>query len=246
MSASGFRRLTGMSAVAGPIVFTAAWLVGWAVQDEYSPRHEDISALAALDAEHPWIMVIGFLALGLGIVALGLGLLSALASGVSVRVGALLVTVAGLGILVAGLARNDCSSELAACKARIDAGDLSWHDQVHDLVSLAVFLALVAAQLVLARPFGRDTRWQDLRRYSIVSGALTFALLVVYGSGAGGDWNGLVQRVFLAVPFLWIVVLGLRLRRLAVDPAEAFRAVDGRSPLFPGISGRGGRNSYGD
>ena len=70
-------------AVAGPIVFTAAWFVAWAVQDQYSPRREDISALAALDAEQPWIMVVGFLALGLGIVALGLGLPSVLAGGLS-------------------------------------------------------------------------------------------------------------------------------------------------------------------
>jgi hypothetical membrane protein len=216
-----FRRLAGTLAVAGPIVFSAAWLVAWAVQDEYSPRHEDISALAALDANQPWIMVTGFLALGLGTALLGLGLgrASALAGGFSALLGALLVTVAGVGILLAGLARNDCSSELAACAARADAGDVSWHHELHDLVSLVVFLALVAAQLVLARAFGRDARWQDLRTYSIVSGALTFALLVLYGSGAIGDSNGLVQRIFTAVPFVWIAVLGLRLRRVAAVPA---------------------------
>jgi hypothetical membrane protein len=226
MSASGFRRLAGTSAVAGPVFFTAAWFVAWAVQDEYSPRREDISALAALDAEQPWIMVIGFLSLGLGIIGLGLGLASVLAGGLSARVGSLLVTFAGLGILVAGLARNDCSSELAACKAREDAGELSWHHHVHDLVSLVVFLALVAAQLVLARAFGRNARWHDLRSYAMRSGALTFALLVLYGSGAIGDWNGLVQRVFLAVPFIWIAVLGLRLRRLTDAPAAALGTVD--------------------
>jgi hypothetical membrane protein len=221
MSASGLRRYAGTLAAAGPVVFTVAWFVAWAVQDQYSARREDISALAALDAEQPWIMVIGFLALGLGVVALGLGLPSVLAGGLSARVGALLVTVAGFGILVAGVARNDCSSELAACKAREDAGELSWHHHVHDLVSVLVFLALVASQLILARAFGRDATWHDLRWYSISSGALTFALLVLYGSGAIGGWNGLVQRVFLAVPFIWIAVLGLRMRRLAVAPAAS-------------------------
>jgi hypothetical protein len=139
MSASSLRRYAGTLAVAGPVVFTVAWFVAWAVQDQYSARREDISALAALDAEQPWIMVIGFLALGLGVVALGLGLPSVLAGGLSARVGALLVTVAGFGILVAGVARNDCSSELAACKAREDAGELSWHHHVHDLVSVPGF-----------------------------------------------------------------------------------------------------------
>jgi hypothetical protein len=118
-----FRRLAGTSAVAGPIVFTAAWLAAWPVQDEY---------------------------------------------------------------------------------------------KVHDLASLVIFVALIAAQLVLARAFRQDARWQDLRTYSMVSGGLSFALLVLYGSEAIGDSNGLVQRVFTAVPFVWVAVLGLRLRRLAV------------------------------
>ncbi len=219
VSTSGLRGYALSLAVTGPIIFTAAWFVAWAVQDQYSPRREDISALAALDAEQPWIMVVGFLALGLGIVALGLGLPSVLAGGLSARVGALLVTVAGFGILVAGVARNDCSSELTACRVREDAGELSWHHHVHDLVSLLVFLILVASQLILARAFGRDARWHDLRWYSITSGALTFALLFLYGSGAIGGWNGLVQRVFLAVPFIWVAMLGLRMRQLAVAPA---------------------------
>jgi hypothetical membrane protein len=190
------------------------------VQDVYSPRREDISALAALDAQQPWLMVVGFVALAVGVVALGIGLLRAVEGGKAAYVGALLVLVAGLGILVAGFARNDCSSELAACKARIDAGDVSWHHGVHDAVSGLVFLAFVVAQLVLARAFRRDPSWRDLRAYSIVSGALTLALLVLFGAGAIDGWNGLVQRVLLAVLFAWTIVLGMRLRRLAGDPVE--------------------------
>lgn len=219
MEGTAARRIAGTSAVTGPIAFTAAWIVGWEVQDQYSPRREEISALAALDAQKPWIMIVGFLALGLGIFALGIGLVNAVNGGPSARVGALLVCVAGLCIFVASLARNDCSSELAACEARIDAGDVSWHHEVHDLVSGVAFLAFVVAQLVLARAFGRDARWRDLRTYSLVSGVLTFALLILYGTGAIEGWTGLVQRVFTAVPLVWIAVLGLRLRRLATAPS---------------------------
>jgi hypothetical membrane protein len=217
MNTTRFRRVAGTCAVAGPVVFSAAWLVAWAAQDTYSPRREDISALAALDAQQPWIMEIGFLALAVGLVALGMGLMRAVAGGRLARVGALLVLLAGLGILVAGIARNDCSSELLACKARIDAGNVSWHHGLHDAVSGVVFLALVVAQVVLARAFRCDSSWRDLRAYSIVSGLLTLALLVLFGSDAIDGWNGLIQRVFLAVPLVWIMVLGIRLRRLAND-----------------------------
>jgi hypothetical protein len=48
------RRAVVATAICGslsPPVFTGAWLVGGLVQQDYSLRREDISALAALDAE---------------------------------------------------------------------------------------------------------------------------------------------------------------------------------------------------
>jgi hypothetical membrane protein len=220
MSMRGNRWVLGTCAFAGPVIFTAAWLVAWPLQDHYSPRREDISALAALDAQDPWIMMLGFMALAVGTIALGLGLMGAV-PGRSGKAGSILVLLAGVGLGVAGLARNDCSSELAACKASEEAGNLSWHHQVHDLVSLVIFLALIAAPLVLARGFGQAREWRDLRTYSLLTGVLTLALLVLYGTGAIDRWNGIVQRIFVAVPWIWIAVLGLRLRRLAPLRARA-------------------------
>jgi len=211
---SGKDRLLGRLAMLGPIAFTAAWLIAGLADDEYSVRQEDISALAALDAQHPWIMITGFLLLALGSIALAGGLASKIASW-SGRIGSLLLLLAGLGLAVAGLARNDCSSELEACADRVEAGTVSWHHLLHDNVSLLIFLALVAAPLVLARAFHRADEWRDLRMYSIVTGLITFALLVLYVTGVGGSENGLVQRVFVSVPFLWIGVLGHRLTRVS-------------------------------
>jgi hypothetical membrane protein len=198
--------------MAGPIAFTIAWLLGGLVQDEYSVRQEDVSALAALDAQHAWIVITGFVLLGVGTVALAAGLASTLRYPSAV-IGSVLLMIAGIGLAAAGLARNDCSSELPACAARVDTGEVSWHHQVHDNVSLIIFLALIAAPLVFARAFGRDHRWRPLRTYSIVTGLLGFALLVLYVIASAGTWNGLAQRIFVSVLFIWIAVVGFRLSR---------------------------------
>lgn len=204
----------GRLAVAGPIAFTIAWLVGGFAQDEYSLRREDISALAAVDAQNAWIMITGFLLLGAGSGALAIGLIRTL-TGRSATIGSILVLIADVGIVVAGIARNDCSSELTPCADRVDAGDVSWHHTVHDMVSLVIFLALVAAPLVLAHAFQRNERWRDLRSYSIVTGLLGLVLLILFVTEAAGSWNGLLQRVFVSVPFLWIAVLGFRLTQVS-------------------------------
>jgi hypothetical membrane protein len=174
-----------------------------------------------MDAQYAWIMITGFVLLGLGTVALAAGLASTLRYPAGV-IGSVLLMIAGVGLAVAGLARNDCSSKLPACAARVDAGQASWHDQVHDNVSLIVFLVLIAAPLVFARAFGRDDHWRSLRTYSIVTGVLGFALLVLYVIASAGTWNGLAQRLFVSVLFVWIAVVGFRLSRLRRNRAQHF------------------------
>jgi Protein of unknown function (DUF998) len=167
-------------------------------------------------------MITGFLLLGAGIVALAVGLAGA-ATGRAATVGSILLVLAGVGVIVAGLVREDCYSQLDACAARIDAGDVSWHHAAHDWVSLVVFLALVAAPLVLARAFRGDQSWRDLRAYSIVTGVVGLVLLVLLLSGVAESWAGVVQRVFVTVLLLWVAILGVRLIRLSraqtVEPA---------------------------
>jgi hypothetical membrane protein len=92
---------------------------------------------------------------------------------------------------------------------------------VHDNVGIAVFLVLVIAPLVLARAFRRDSRWRGLRRYSLATGAVTLVLLLVFGGDSFPGWNGLAERILIAVPLAWIAVIGTRLARIAVasDPA---------------------------
>jgi hypothetical membrane protein len=214
-AADDLRRVLGGCAVAGPVLVVAASLVAWSVQDVYSPRREDISALAAIDAQHALIMIAGIIALGLSLIALGLGLVGVIDDGHSATVGPVLLVLAGVSFTGAGLARNDCSSELQACKDSVSSGDVSWHHNMHDLLGVVVFLVLAVAPLVFARAFRADSRWSELRRYSLLSGALTLALLVVFGAELFAGWNGLVQRVLILVPLVWIAVLGAHLVKIA-------------------------------
>ena len=72
--------------------------------------------------------------------------------------------------------------------------------------------------------FRADRRWSKPRRYSLFSGALTFALLLAFGAELFDGWNGLVQRVLILIPLVWIALLGAHL----VEVAGAERAVHAR------------------
>ena len=61
-------------AVAGIGCFAVSVAVAGLVTPDYDLRHEAISALAALDSPHAWVMILGFVAAAVGLVAAGLAL----------------------------------------------------------------------------------------------------------------------------------------------------------------------------
>jgi Protein of unknown function (DUF998) len=136
-------RLAAAGGLAGPVLFTVAWVASSLRQAGHSAAEVQLSGLAAEDARDPQIMMAGFVVLGAGTVVFGAGLGRVTAPRPA---GPWLVLVAGAASIAAGLFRRD--HMLLAGPGF--AGE-SWHNQVHDVVSGVAYGAMLAAPLVLAR-----------------------------------------------------------------------------------------------
>ena len=66
--------LAAAGGVAGPVLFTVAWMAGSLRQAGHSAAGVQLSGLAAEDARDPQIMIAGFVALGVGTMVFGAGL----------------------------------------------------------------------------------------------------------------------------------------------------------------------------
>jgi hypothetical protein len=142
---------------------------------------------------------------GVGIIAIALGLRETLASGKRVTVSWGLVLIGGLGFVVAALFPTD----LAGAAASTVAGT------IHGITALVTVLTFPIAAWLLRGPFARDPRWQHLARTQtwfavLVTGAFLLQF-VLYPTGA----VGLIQRIFLGVVAIWLIVLGANLRQIA-------------------------------
>ena len=71
-------RLGAAAGIAGPAVFTGAWIASSLRQTRQGPGGLQLSGLAAPDARDPWIMLAGFLVLGCCTFAFGAALREAL------------------------------------------------------------------------------------------------------------------------------------------------------------------------
>ena len=199
----GRERLLASCGIAGPVVFTAAWLAGSLLQTGHPAGAVQLSGLAAMDARDPQIMMAGFVGLGACSVAFGAALRRLPAAG---RSGPWLVVAAGAATVAAGLFRRD---HLLLTGPGF-AGE-SWHNQVHDLVSAVAYGAMVAAPLVLARAFARDPGWAGLARPLRVLALLSAAALALFASRAVQPWNGAVQRAAVTLPLAAEVLIAARM-----------------------------------
>ena len=197
-------RLGAAASVAGPVAFTAAWAAASLLQAGHGAAEVQISGLAAPDARDPWIMITGFVVLGGCSVAFGSALYSELGGAGRAGPGPRLIQATGLLTIAAGLLRRDRMLLTAP------AGE-SWHNHAHDLVSIPIYLALVAVPLLLARRFRGDPRWSALCVPLAADSLATLAVLVMFLGGASPAADGVLQRIGVTLPLAALGAVALRL-----------------------------------
>lgn len=203
-------RLRAACGVIGPAAFTAAWVTSTVRQTGYSIAEEHLSGLAAPDARDPEIMIAGFVALGACTTAFGSALEDALGGRGHAGAAPALIRGAGIATIAAGLLRRD---RMLLHPAEAVGGGQSWHNHGHDLVSLALYAALMLAPPLLARRLGDDPRWSALRPAAIAVTVVSTALLVLFWSRAVEPWNGIVQRIAATIPLGAMAALATELLR---------------------------------
>jgi protein-S-isoprenylcysteine O-methyltransferase Ste14 len=232
-------RLAALAGVAGPVLFTVAWVAGSLRQAGYCPAGIQLSGLAAEDARDPQIMIGGFVVLG--VCSIGFG--AALARVTPPRsAGPWLVVVAGAAAVAAGVFRRDHM----LLTGPGFTGE-SWHNQVHDLASGVAYGAMLAAPLLLGRRFRADPRWAAIARPFQVLALASGVALAVFASRVVEPWNGVLQRSAVTLALAAEVVIALRMltlpRRaprldLSAPRNDAGSAVSAHRRGSPGREGR--------
>ncbi|MGH3153298.1 MAG: DUF998 domain-containing protein [Streptosporangiaceae bacterium] len=207
-------KLAAAGGIAGPALFTVAWVVGSLRQAGHSAAEIQLSGLAADDARDPQIMMAGFIVLGAGSVVFGAGLGRVTGPRTA---GPWLVVLAGAASVAAGVFRRD----YMLLTGPGFAGE-SWHNQVHDVVSGVAYGAMLAAPLVLGRRFRDDPDWAVLSRPFQVLALASAVALAVFISRIVEPYNGVVQRIAVTLALIAEMLMAGRLLRL-----PAVRSVDG-------------------
>ena len=181
-----------------PIIFTLLVLIASILRPGYSQTQNFVSDLGV--GPYSFIQNLNFILFGLLSLGLALGLRGGLPAHRknSIKAGVYLVLLFGLLVMLAGVFPEDYLSQIP-----------------HNLVSALAFLSIIAAQFLVWKGLknGDTARWGWYRTYCLVSGILSILLLLALrvAVSTDSDYQGAVQRLFLAVPWIWIGASGVQL-----------------------------------
>jgi uncharacterized membrane protein len=92
------------------------------------------------------------------------------------------------------------------------------HIPVNRQARQVAWLALIAAFL-LANCFKTDVHWQAFQRSAFSLALAMVMALLLYGLLALIGWIGIGQRIYLIVSLVWLFLMAIRLRSIAITEA---------------------------
>ncbi len=108
----------------------------------------------------------------------------------------------GLGLAAAGVFRLDCPLAAHACRARFNAGHLSWHTYAHTWAGAVVVLALLGTPFALARAL-----WPTpIGVAALIAGAVGIDLAIAgeVVNAVVSRPSGVAERLELLVAHIWV------------------------------------------
>ena len=174
------RRRLALGGVLGPLIFVATWALLGARRDGYSPVHDPISRLAAVDAPTRAAMSGGLVAFGVGVGAYAVALRTEFPAAAAA---AATTAVASIGIALTPL-----GSQVGGVPHAVAAG--------------VAYASLAATPALAVRSLWRRGRRSHALASAGIGAACATALVA---SAVAPRYTGLFQRTGLTVGDVWLV-----------------------------------------
>ena len=195
----------GLASSAGVLYFITAVVILHPLRPDLNPVTHAVSNYAV--GSFGLLMTSAFFMLAMSEFALAQGLVRSLARSGKAWASVLLLHLAAAGLIVTGLFHSDVDVP----RPPASPGAL-----VHWIGAGISFLSLMIAIFLLSSCFKRDTRWQPVYRLSYSWGIAIVLALATYGVLAIVGWTGIGERIYIAISVLWLLLVSLRLRSIAL------------------------------
>ena len=167
-----------------PIFYTAMWIIGGKLQQDYSHIKHDISSLFAVGAPNQRLMQTFIIISSVLLFLFYLGLPEGLKDGGSI-IGPYLFIIASIfGILIAFFFPLDKGGEMT-----------TWRGKMHLILVIAMGMLTIAGMIALWFRLNMVLGWNTFATYSLISAIVALILLIISGIFIGGKYRGFLERL---------------------------------------------------
>lgn len=191
--------------VIGIAIYVVLDIVAQLLPPHYSPIRQAESDLGV--GPYGWVMDVNFVVRGVLSLAFVYGLYRSWPKTLGTpKVSLALIGAWGVGAFVLAVSPTDIS------------GPATLHGTVHLVTAFLAFLFVAIGALGISYSMPNEAPWQAVRPYARVIAVLTAIALVVLFVGTGiprveQNLFGLLERVFLGLALLWMLVISIHLLR---------------------------------
>ncbi len=173
-----------------------------------TPGHNALSmgASALAVGRHGWLMKLAFVARGLAALTLVAAVVVVVPGSGRSGWGLTLIAVWGVGAFLLAFFATDMPD-----------GPPTAHGAIHALVAAIVYVAVAVGELLVSLDLGHESAWRSLSHLATPLAVAVLVALVAQFAGFRaamrsmdeglGRYSGLVQRVFLALVLLWMLIV---------------------------------------
>jgi hypothetical membrane protein len=182
-------------------------LLAGSITPGYSHINDTVSKLSEQGAEHPQIMIAGFIAYGTLVVCFANALYIRLRHGVKAHLAWIFMMIYGICMILAGIFQD------------IPGGDgvpLNTEGVIHNAVIIISCLSFLIGMWAFAGSVYRRPSWFGFTWFTIIASIIGLVLSIVFAVQSQIPAPGLLQRIFYLVLLCWIEIVSLWLFRLSL------------------------------
>jgi len=189
--------------MAAPLLMVSLWALASVLRPGYDQLTQKGSELGT--GPNSLVMNANFVGTGLLILIFCFGLRKNIHAGKWSQVGLIFLAIAGVGEVATGIFPCDPGCPLTGSLSQL----------IHTGIAVVFFGTVAVYPLFVGIGLNRDQFWSSYRSYSLVTGLASIGLFTAFSIAVltSFQYVGLVQRLFLALPFQWIWIIAVLLRR---------------------------------
>jgi hypothetical membrane protein len=205
---SNILRLTAIGGIFGPIFYAIVIAIIGSLHPDYSHISQSMSELGAVDAPYALIInTLGFPLLGLFMIAFAVGIDLGIERNRASKVGPALIVLSGVSMVMTGIFQCD-----SGCV------DVTWVGVTHSIFAMIAAISFSIAPIFIAIRQWSDSRWRRYIAFSWVIAIVTLLISMLFSLDIFEQQIGLLQRVSMGLPLIWMMVMSIKLLRISRRP----------------------------